>query len=173
METVVPKKAHLKGRSRDEIKRILMLAGFRPVRKNELPEVGDRVINCNVLYGSYSSETSLQSGVIGLRHCEPYYVVYDKITWEHGYSKPWFERVMWIRKKEVSNKPMEQKMETDNARDDYMIGDVIYKNTTKIAMEQVLQSLSNKHQGERVVCYKLVPVAIAYKPVEPKQVQWL
>lgn len=174
METVVPSKAHLKGRSNEEVKRILMLAGFRPVRKGELPEVGDRVINCNSIYSrNYCSGTSLQSGVVTLKYNEPYYVVYDKVTWEHGYSKSWFERVMWIRKKEVIKKPTEQKMETDDARDDYMIGDVIYKNTTKIAMEQVLQAMSNKHPGERVVCYKLVPVAVAYKPIEPKQVQWL
>lgn len=171
METVVPSKAHLKGRSNEEVKRILMLAGFRPVRKGELPEVGDRVINCNSIYSrNYWSGTSLQSGVVTLKYNAPYYVVYDKVTWEHAYSKSWFERVMWIRKKEVIKKPTEQQMEE---RNDYMIGDVIYKNTTKAAMTNVLQALSNSRQGEKVICYKLVEVAVAYKPVEPKQVQWL
>ena len=176
METVIPSAKTLFNRPKEDAKRILLAAGFRPVRKGEIPENGDRVINCNRLYSSnYNSASTFESGTIDkpTKNSDPYAVSYDRITYYHSYSKSWFERVMWIRKKEVSNKPMEQKMETDNPRDDYMIGDVIYKNTTKIAMEQVLQSLSNKHQGERVVCYKLVPVAIAYKPVEPKQVQWL
>lgn len=172
METVIPSKAHLKGRSHDEVKRILMLAGFRPVRKGELPEVGDRVINCNILYSrNYGSDTSLQSGVVTLKYNAPYYVVYDKITWEHAYSKSWFERVVWIRKKEVINKPTEQKMAEERA--DYMVGTCIYTNTTKTAMDEVLRGLSNGQAGKTFTCYKLVPVAIACKPVEPKQVQWL
>lgn len=170
METVIPSAKVLKNRPREEIKRILMLAGFRPVKKGELPEKGDRVINCNALYGTYGSNTTFQSGVVEPSNYEPYAVVYDKITWAHSYSKSWFERVMWIRKKQRTDKPTEQQMEE---RNDYMIGDVIYKNTTKAAMTNVLQALSNSRQGEKVVCYKLVEVAVAYKPVEPKQVQWL
>lgn len=172
METVVPSRAHLKGRSNDEVKRILMLAGFRPVRKGELPEVGDRVINCNTLYSrNYWSGTSLQSGVVTLKYNEPYYVAYDKVTWEHGYSKSWFERVMWIRKKEVVNQQTEQSMSEERA--DYMVGNTVYTNTTKSAMDGVLRELSNGNTGKTFVCYKLVQVAIAHKPVEPKQVQWL
>lgn len=154
-------------------KGLLISKGFRPVGRGEIPEHGDEVFNCNTLYDRHKrSNTTFEHAVIyrPTRSMPRYCLQYTTTDYEHTYSKSWFEKVMWIRKKV---KPEEQKMETDNPRDDYMIGDVIYKNTTKIAMEQVLQALSNKHPGERVVCYKLVPVAVAYKPVEPKQVQWL
>ncbi len=177
MEMVIPSASTLKAVHRDDVKRVLTLAGFRPVRRGEVPEHGDVVINCNRLYHvNHASASTYQSGTIDRPNeaSSPKYTVdYKDIDYYYTYSKSWFERVMWIRKKEVIKKPTEQKMETDDARDDYMIGDVIYKNTTKIAMEQVLQAMSNKHPGERVVCYKLVPVAVAYKPIEPKQVQWL
>lgn len=157
-------------------KRLLMAWGFRPVGHGEVPAHGDEVFNCNTLYDrSKRSPTTFEHAVVykPTNNSANYALTYTTTDYEHTYSKSWFEKVMWIRKKEVTNKSTEQKMETDDVRDNYMIDGVIYENTTKAAMEQVLQLLSNKHPGERVVCYKLVPVAVAYKPIEPKQVQWL
>lgn len=84
-----------------------MLAGFRPVQKGELPEHGDRVINCNRLYSRrYASASTFESGTIDKPHKDspPYAVTYDRITYYHSYSKSWFERVMWIRKAKQENK---------------------------------------------------------------------
>lgn len=174
METVIPSANTLFNRPKEDAKRILLAAGFRPVRKGEIPENGDRVINCNRLYSSnYNSASTFESGTIDkpTKNSDPYAVSYDRITYYHSYSKSWFERVMWIRKKEVINKPTEQKMAEERA--DYMVGTCIYTNTTKTAMDEVLRGLSNGQAGKTFTCYKLVPVAIACKPVESKQVQWL
>lgn len=176
METVIPSAKTLFNRPKEDAKRILLAAGFRPVRKGELPEHGDRVINCNRLYAhNHNSASTFESGTIDkpTKNSPLYAVAYDRITYYHRYSKSWFERVMWIRKKEVIKKPTEHKMETDDARADYMVGNTVYTNTTKSAMDGVLRELSNAYTGKTFVCYKLVQVAIAHKPVEPKQVQWL
>lgn len=106
METVVPRSRDLFNRSPAEAKRLLMLAGFRPVQKGEIPEHGDRVINCNRLYSRrYNSASTFESGTIDKPHknSSPYAVTYDRITYYHAYSKSWFERVMWIRKAKQEN----------------------------------------------------------------------
>lgn len=156
-----------------EPKLLLSELGFRPVKRDEVPEHGDEIINCNVLYdSSKKSATTFEHAIVyrPTRHMSKYCLHYTTTDYQHAYSKSWFERVMWIRKKQEISKPTEQVMEERNT---YLVDNVIYNNTTKTAMEGVLQSLSTANQGKKFVCYKLTEVAVAYKPEEPKQVQWL
>lgn len=156
-----------------EPKLVLSALGFRPVKRDEVPEHGDEIINCNVLYdSSKKSATTFEHAVVyrPTRHMSKYCLHYTTTDYQHTYSKSWFERVMWIRKKQTESKPTEQVMEE---RNNYMVENVIYSNTTQKAMDEVLKALSSNCRGKKFVCYKLVEAAVAYKPEEPSQVQWL
>jgi len=149
------------------------MAGFRPVRKGEVPEHGDEIINCNSLYAaSYGSETTFKHAIVyrPTRHMDKYCLHYTTIDYQHTYSKSWFEKVMWIRKKQEVINQTEQVMEERNT---YLVDNAIYNNTTKASIEAVLKTLSDANRGKKFVCYKLTEVAVAYKPEDPKQVQWL
>ena len=155
-------------------KSILLVLGFRPVGRGEIPEHGDEIFNGNVLYDkSKRSATTFEHAVVHRPsvYNDVYRLHYTTTDYQHTYSKSWFEKVMWIRKKQRTDKPTEQKMAEERA--DYMVGTCIYTNTTETAMDEVLRGLSNGQAGKTFTCYKLVPVAVACKPVEPKQVQWL
>ena len=154
-------------------KGLLAAAGFRPVRRDEVPDHDDEIINCNVLYDrSKRSATTFEHALVHrpTSRSEKYSVNYTTTIYAHTYSKSWFERVMWIRKKQEVINQTEPVMEERNT---YLVDNVIYSNTTKTAMNEVLQSLSNANRGKKFVCYKLTEVAVAYRPEEPKQVQWL
>jgi hypothetical protein len=154
-------------------KGLLAAFGFRPVRRDEVPDHDDEIINCNVLYDrSKKSATTFEHALVHrpTSTSEKYSVNYTTTVYAHTYSKSWFEKVMWIRKKQEISKPTEQVMEERNT---YMVENAVYINTTRKAIEEVLLSFSNANRGKKIVCYKLVEVAVAFKPEEPKQVQWL
>lgn len=178
--TIIPTAKTLFNKPPADAKRMLFMAGFRPVGKDEIPDHGDIIINCSRLYRpGHISVTAFESGIIfkPTNKYPAYDVHYRNLQgYTHTYSKSWFERVMWIKKMKMETPKVEHKVEhsftiiSDCNSWEHEYGcerlreDRIFKTDSRDWAVSAVKSVSKKYPGFTFTLVQLV--AEVNTPVE-------